>query len=130
MAFTYTPGASNRDNVRLLIADTDTVTAANQIFTDAEIDAFLSLESNDVYGSAASACSSIAASTGRSAIAWKSMKSSMDMKDVPKHFKDLAKMYREKSVAGSPWEEVDSLEYGVGPFGGDRSEYVGDQFWS
>ena len=43
MVFTYSV-ATDRGQVRLLIFDTDTVTVANQLFQDDEIDAFLSME--------------------------------------------------------------------------------------
>ncbi len=46
MAFTYDL-TTDRGKVRLLLRDTDTVTVANQFFTDAEIDAFLDLNGND-----------------------------------------------------------------------------------
>ncbi len=46
MAFTYDL-TTDRGKVRLIIRDTDTVTVANQFFTDAEIDAFLDLHGND-----------------------------------------------------------------------------------
>ena len=45
MAATYTAGASARDNVRLLIADTD---VTNAVFEDEELDALLVLESSNV----------------------------------------------------------------------------------
>lgn len=126
MAFTYDP-TTTRGKVRLLIADTDTVTAANQIFEDAEIDSFLSMEDQDIYAAAASACRSIGLSTARSAVAWKSMSSSLDKRDVPKHFLSLAKEYQEKAERGTPWEEIDSLDYRISSFGEDLSEYVGDE---
>ena len=62
MTFTYNPASGdNRDVVRLLIHDTDTATAANQLFTDAEIDAFLTLEGSVVRRAAAAALESLAA---------------------------------------------------------------------
>ena len=54
MAFTY-DSTTARGRVRLLVSDTDTATAANQIFDDDEIDAFLALENNEVYAAAAAA---------------------------------------------------------------------------
>lgn len=127
MAFTFAPGTA-RGKVRLLVADTDTVTAANQVFTDAEIDAFLSLEDNEVYSAAAAAAQSMAAMSARSAIKYIAERIfEIDKKDIPKHFLGLAKMYRERAVAG-PGEEIDAVEYHIGTFGGDRSEYIGDPF--
>ena len=124
MAFTADP-TTDRGRTRLLVGDVDTAVAANQIFTDAEIDAFLALEGNDVYGAAAAACSAVAASSARSAVAWRVLESSLDMKAVPREFRELAKSYRERAVS-APAEEIDSLDYRVSPFGRDLSEYVGD----
>lgn len=59
MAFTYDP-TTDAGRVRLLIFDTDTVTAANQIFSDAEIDAFLDMEDTSVRRAAALALETIA----------------------------------------------------------------------
>ena len=46
-----------RDRVRLLITDTD---REHEIFTNVEIDAFLDMEGDDVYGAAALALETIA----------------------------------------------------------------------
>lgn len=125
MAFTFAPGTA-RGKVRLLVADTDTVTEANQVFTDAEIDAFLSLESGEVYAAAAAAAQSMAAMSARSAIKYIAERIlEIDKKDIPKHFLALAKQYREQSIAG-PGEEIDSAAYHIGTFGNDGSEYIGD----
>ena len=125
MAFTYDPGSS-RGRVRLLLSDTDTADATKQIFTDAEIDAFLAIESNEIYAAAAAACESLAANTARSAIRMKLERLlEIDRKDVPKHFRELAMMYRKRAVS-APAEEIDSMGYDISPFGRDRSEYVGD----
>lgn len=128
MSFTLDP-TTNRGKVRLLIGDTDLVTAANQIFSDAEIDAFLELESNDVYMAAAVACRGIAASAARSAIAWKSLDLSVDKKDVPKHFMALGSEFKARAQAGVPWEEIDAYDIRISDFGVDSSEYVGDVMW-
>lgn len=127
MAFTFDPTTS-RGKVRLLVSDTDDVTAANQVFTDAEIDAFLALESNDIYGAAAAACQSMAANASRSAIRYIAERIlEIDRQKVPEHFRKLAQMYRERSIA-APGEEMDSADYLIGTFGGDGSEYIGDVF--
>ncbi len=59
MTWTYTAGASDKDNVRLLITDVD---SAHPIFTDEEINAYLALQSNNVWYAAATALLTIAAS--------------------------------------------------------------------
>lgn len=131
MAFTYDP-TTDRGRVRLLVSDTDIVTAANQVFTDAEIDAFLAVENDELYAAAAAACRSIASSAARSAIAYKALGRDgldIDRRSVPEHFRSLATDYAERATKGAPSEEIDSMGYEIGPFGQDRSEYVGDTFW-
>lgn len=59
MSATYTPGLAARDNVRLLIADTD---VTNAVFEDEELDALLALESSNVLRTAAMALETIASS--------------------------------------------------------------------
>ena len=61
MAFTYDP-TTDRGQVRLLLADTNVADATLQIFTDAEIDAFLSMEGSVVLLAAARGAESIASS--------------------------------------------------------------------
>lgn len=125
MAFTFDPTTA-RGKVRLLVADTDTVTEANQVFSDAEIDAFLSLEDNEIYAAAAAAAQSMAAMASRSAIKYIAERIlEIDKKDIPKYFLALAEQYRKQSVAG-PGEDIDSAAYHIGTFGGDHSEYYGD----
>lgn len=129
MAFTLDP-TTDRGKVRLLVGDTDTATVANQIFTDAEVDAFLDLEGNNVYAAAAAAASSIAASSAKSAIAWRALGNELqvDKKEVPSHYSALADKYRERAsgAMSGPSEEIDSFDYRLDDFGGDLSEYVGD----
>ena len=58
MAFSYTAGSTaERDRVRLEIGDTD---ADRALFQDAEIDDFLAQEGDDIHGSAARACETLA----------------------------------------------------------------------
>lgn len=59
MAFTYVVGTA-RGRVRLLIPDKDDIVAANQLFTDAEIDDFLAMESDSVRRATALALETIA----------------------------------------------------------------------
>ena len=125
MSFTYDP-TTDRGKVRLLLGDTDTATAANQIFSDAEIDAFLSIESGEVYAAAAAGCESLAAASTHSAIVIRAGRIlHLDLGKVPEHYRTLAETYRKRSVSG-PSEEIDSMDYRVDRFGVDSSEYVGD----
>lgn len=127
MAFTLKPD-TDRGKVRLLIGDTDTSTSDNQIFEDSEIDAFLSLESSDVYQAAAAACRAIAGNTSRSAVAYRALQGaeSIDKRDVPGHYRDLSDQYEERAKRRAPTEEVDSMDYRLGDFGGQMGEFVGD----
>ena len=125
MSFTYDP-TSDRGKVRLLLGDTDTATTANQIFSDAEIDAFLSIENSEVYAAAATGCESLAAAATHSAIVIRAGRIlDLDRGKVPEHYRTLAETYRKRSMA-TPTEEIDSLDYQVDTFGVDSSEYVGD----
>lgn len=127
MAFTYDTTTA-RGRVRLLLADTDTSDATKQMFTDAEVDAFLALESNEVYGAAAAACESLAASAARSAVRYKAERLlEIDRKDIPAHFRALAKTYRDRLMA-EPTEHIDAYDVAFDELGGDRSEYVGDPY--
>lgn len=60
MAFTYDVTV-DRGRVRLLIGDTNVVNAARQVFSDEEVDAFLTLRGGSVFAAAATALRSIAA---------------------------------------------------------------------
>lgn len=66
MAFTYDPTTS-RGRVRLLVRDT---VEADAIFTDAEVDALLSLSGSDVWLAAASAYRALAGDAARVAVAY------------------------------------------------------------
>lgn len=59
MTVTYIAGASSRDNVRLLIGDTD---VDNAVFENEELDALLALEAQNVLRAAAMALDTIASS--------------------------------------------------------------------
>lgn len=59
MAFTYSP-STDRGKVRLLISDTDDSDATRQLFTDEEIDTFLTLRASSVFRAAATALRTIA----------------------------------------------------------------------
>ena len=129
MAFTMDP-TTDRGKVRLLVSDTDTAVAANQIFSDAEIDALLTLESGDVYMAAAAAAESISASAARSNIVWRAAGQTIDKKGIAENFRALAKMYRKRASDGAPFEEIDAADIAISAFGVDSSEFVGDTFWN
>lgn len=126
MAFTYDPTTS-RGEVRLLLSDTDTSDSTKQIFTDAEIDALLSMENNEIFAAAAAGAEALAASTARSAIAYRALGETINRKDIPGHFLKLAERWRDRATEAAPSEEIDSFDYRLTAFGQDVSEYVGDQ---
>lgn len=66
MTFTYdASSATTRNKLRLIIADTDTVDANKQIFTDEELDLFISTFGSDLNTLAAHCYRSIAGSSAR-----------------------------------------------------------------
>ena len=126
MAFTYTNGTTS-GQVRLLIGDTDTSDATKQIFTDAEINDFLSLGNSEVYPAAAAACRSLATASTKSALMYKAEALlQIDKQRIPEHYRLMAENFEDKALQG-PVEEIDSAAYVVSHFGVDASEYVGDQ---
>ncbi len=128
MAFTYYP-TTTRGRVRLLVSDTDLAVTKNQIFSDAEIDGFLALENQEIYMAAAAACEALAASAAKSNIAWSAAGQSIDLKGTASHFRALAAIYRKRASDGAPFEEISADDIQIGPWGADRSEFVGDTYW-
>lgn len=125
MAFTYDP-TTNRGKVRLRIGDTNTSDATLQIFTDAEIDAFLTMKSSNVAAAAASACRAIAADSARSAVAWSiPFAASMNKQQVPKYYMDLADKFDIEAMSDAA-EYVQNVDDRIDRFGNDQTEYFGD----
>lgn len=124
MAFTFDPG-TKRGKVRLLVADTD---SGNQIFSDAEIDAFLNLNNNGVLSAAADAARSVAASTAKSAIAYRVLSQALDIdkRQVPEHYRQIASQYETKARQG-PVEEIDSMDHAYDVWGRRVGELVGER---
>ncbi len=125
LSFDYSNTASsNKDRVRLLIADTIEDT---HIFEDEEIDALLTMNSNELMATAAAACRIIAVDRAKQAIAYKLLTDSVeiDKTAVPKYFIKLADKY---DAMGENYciEYIDSIQYGVDKFGSDHTEYIND----
>lgn len=99
MAFTYDVTTS-RGKVRRLIGDVDTAVAANQVFTDDEIDAFLSLSSSDLFDAAAMALEAMAADQALFAIAYSLLGQQTRMDRTKVHAALLAAAERMKARAG------------------------------
>lgn len=106
MAFTYDP-TTDRGLVRLLIHDTDTATAANQLFQDAEIDAFLTLEGSVVRRGAAAALESLAANQAMVLKVMRLLDLSVDGAAVARELRMQAQVLRQQA-------EVDAAASGDG----------------
>lgn len=118
MAFTYDPTTS-RGQVRLNIYDTDTVNADRQIFTDAEIDAFLTMNGLIVKLASANALESMAASQVFLLKVMRNMDLQLDGGAVGRELRLQAKQLRKD------WED-----FGDGTFDGmfDWAEMVDTSF--
>lgn len=111
MAFTYDP-TTEAGQVRLIIGDTDTATVANQIFTDAEIDAFLVIGASMRKGAAA-ALEAIAA---KQAYIQKKMKVGDLTTDGPALAKELRELAASLRAQDDSAVEFDIAEWGVTDF--------------
>lgn len=111
--------------VRLLIGDTN---ESDFIFSADEITAMLVLGNSDVFGAAALCCQSIAACAARSAIAYRILNEfSVDKKNIPKYYLDLAAKYEAK--IGSTDTDDYMVDWGflVSKIDGrDETEYESD----
>ena len=127
MAFTHDP-TTDRGKLRLLIYDTVESTAA---FTDAEIDAFLELNSDDIWYAAADACRSLATKNAGSAFMVRIEGAlQIDKRKIADYFLGLASNYenRASNSSGNVVEYIDSLALDIDLIGQDNSEYVGDYY--
>lgn len=118
MAFTYDP-TTDRGKVRLNIYDIDTVNADRQIFTDADIDAFLSMNNSIIKLSSANALEVMAASQVFKLKVMKNMDFQIDGASVGRELRMQAKQLRK-----------DFEETGDGTFDGmfDTAEMVDTSF--
>jgi len=105
--FTYDP-TTDRGFVRLLITDRD---AANEIFNDVEIDAFLSRMAGSVYRAAAVALFQIAASEALLLKVIKLLELQTDGAKLAESLKGLALEYQEKADLAEAGEVGGSFDY-------------------
>jgi len=105
--FTYDVN-TNRGRVRLLITDRD---AANEIFDDNEIDAFLAMVSNSVFRAAAVALFQIAASETLVQKRIKLLELTTDGPSEAEALRKLALEYQEKADLAEAAEEGGSFDY-------------------
>jgi len=118
VAFSYDP-TTDRGKVRLQIGDTDTVNADRQLFTDAEIDAFLAQNTSIIKLSAADALEAIAANQLMVLKVMKNMDLSTDGAKVADSFRKLAEGLRKS------WAETGDGTY-EGMF--DYAEFTDTRF--
>ena len=124
MAFTFDP-TTNEGKVRLLLADTDTADATKQVFTDAEIDAFLSLADNSILLAAAYGADSVVSSATRVAVMYRAVGFTIDRRDIPKTMRLQAEVWR-KQANDIPDEFFDHVDDNIILSGWDASEYSGE----
>ena len=129
MSYTYSL-STDRGKVRLLVKDTTDEglpqKGEHYVFSDAEIDAFLEMNSSDVWASAADACHSLAADEILGSLILSLSGFKIDRSKVPEYWTKLAERYETKAKEGARVEFVDSFDYGVSDFGEDETEYMGD----
>lgn len=121
MVFTYDP-TTNAGRVRLLIGDTSVDDADAQLFSDAEIDAFLSLGGGRVRLAAAQALEAIAANQVMVLKVITSHDLSTDGASVARELRQQAASLRKQDEDGIGTEADDDglfgiVEYGVDVFG-------------
>jgi hypothetical protein len=124
MAFTY--DASNntvRNRLRNLLSDTDSV---NYIFSDDELDLFLSQSGNDEFYAASYACLAIAANKSLQAMIFSLHNRDLhiDKKSIPKFFLELSNRYKDAGSAKTLVEYLDSVAEDIDDYGRDLGEYV------
>ena len=105
--FTYDV-TTDRGKVRLLITDTD---AANEIFNDNEIDAFLTMMSGSVFRAAAVALYQIAASEVLLLKVIKLLELTTDGAKTADSLRALADSYQEKADLAEAGEAGGSFDY-------------------
>ena len=129
MAFTYDP-ATSRGQVRLLVFDTTSGSSGTSKFSDADIDAFLEINSDSIWLAASDAARSLAAEAIPSAFDLEIGNGAIeiDKRKIAAYWIGLAEKYelRASSSADQTVEYTDSYDLTIDRIGIDRSEYVGD----
>jgi len=116
-----------RDKLRVLIGDTN---PDGNIFSDEELNIFLTRQSNNLDKAAADACRAIAVSSVKLALIVKLLDTSIDRSKIPQLYLNLAKEFQARADLidyKEPIEYIDSMNYNVNEFGEDKSEYVDDE---
>jgi len=106
--------STDAGKVRLLVGDTNTAAA---VFEDSTIDAFLSLESSNVYAAAALALESLAANRVRVLQVVDLLDLKLDGEGVARGLRMIAVQYRERSRQGDgDWAGFEIAETPVDHF--------------
>ncbi|KAA3644554.1 MAG: hypothetical protein DWQ07_14135 [Chloroflexi bacterium] len=111
MAFTYDV-TTDAGKVRMLVGDKDTDTAENQIFTDAEIDAFLAMEENSIKRAAASALLAIANNQVYVLKVMKTLDMMTDGAKMADSLRAMAEQLRKEASEEEAWEEGGAFDFG------------------
>lgn len=135
MSFTFSP-TTDRGKVRLLLHDTtDGTYQTDYEFSDADIDALLEQNSDDVWLAAADGCRVMASKSTPSAISLTIPGAlGLDKKKPAQIWLELAKRYEMRasgilgdgSILGTATEYWDSVLTGHSTTGADETEYIGD----
>jgi len=124
MAFTHDRD-TDLGRIRTLIYDS---VSTDYLFEDSDITAMLDVNESDLWRTAADLCRSAAAKYSKEALKIGLGKKDIDL-DLTKRaafYSELAISFDHKSNAGNMSEYIDSVNYSIGGFGQDNSEYVGD----
>ncbi len=122
MAFTFNP-ETNEGRLRSLLDDK---VEADAVFIDAELEAFLDMNSDDIWGAAADGSRALAAKYAKDAEHIGLGKKDIEIKkNKASHYLKLSSIYDRRS-SGDVIEFIDSMTIRTNVNGVDESEYVGD----
>ncbi len=122
------PAQNNVDRVRLMIPDRPIAREHDPaVFSNEELQEFLTIEGENIKLAAADACEVIAMDRAKQAISV-SINSGMSISktSIPQYFLKRAQMLRETELK-EPWEHIDSFNYAIDELGEDHTLYVGDE---
>ena len=123
---TFDP-ATDRGQVRLLLGDWQDITSLT--FADASIDAFLTMNGDDIWMAGADGCRALASLNIPNAFVLGIAGAiNIDQRDISKVWLALASKYESRAMGGTQGvvEYIDSVASEINQFGIDQSEYVGD----
>lgn len=129
MSFIYDP-TTDRGKCRLLVFDTtDGTQGIDYVFSDADIDAALEINSDSVWYASADLCRAMAAKLASSSFNLELVGAlKLDRRDTAKYWMTLASTYEGRAGMSSDniVEFIDSFDIDIDVLGQDKGEYVGD----